>query len=237
MQRFQSKKIYDPTTGDVLNSYDPHQMMESYFFPKSNDNAGSTVTTLQSGMNLGELTDLNYFYDKLYKALKIPHARFDIKMDTQNKGDVITHEENRFNKFIVRIQKRFSMAIKKSFTTHLKLRGLWDKYKMNERCFDVLFVPPIGYEIAQSQKLFDMKIKNYDNITSHTEFSKELAMKKYLGMSDSEIIQNNNRLLQEAVKEAFIQKKVENIKAFEIPNDIGANSAGQFQFQNQPPPQ
>lgn len=43
------------------------------------------------------------------------------------KNDAISYEEYAFSRMIMRFHRRFADGFKKSFVTHLKLRGIWDK--------------------------------------------------------------------------------------------------------------
>ena len=58
----------------VDSSYNPLSVSEDYFFPQTAEGRGSKVETLPGGTNLGEITDLRYFTNKLFRALRIPAA-------------------------------------------------------------------------------------------------------------------------------------------------------------------
>jgi hypothetical protein len=220
MKRYNSKKVYDPIAGTVARGYDPHQMQEAYWFPKPEGSTGTEVTPLQAGQNLGELEDLKYFLRKLYVSLKIPYDRFDRDQMVAQFDEMMSYDEYRFAKFIIRIQNNFAKGLQDTFTNHLKLIGLWKQYKLKPTSFNVKFNPPANFDLYTNQKLFDQKIQNYDSITSHEEFSKELAMQKYLGMSTVEVEQNNKMVEREQLRQAYIQKKIENIGSKGISENI-----------------
>ncbi len=219
MQRYQSKRVFNENTGDVSNDYDPHQMLESYWFPKPSDSTGTTVESLSTGINLGELTDLEYFLRKLYISLKVPFYRYIDPNQTFEKGESISYDEYRFSKFLIRIQKQFAKGLMNTWETHLRLTGLWDKFKLNRRMFNILFTPPAEYDLYVKQRQFQIKIENYDLLATHEEFSKELAMKKFLNMTEKEIEENNKRVEKEKMFMAQIERKQQNISQHGTPDE------------------
>jgi len=144
----------------------------------------------------------------LYMSLKVPFLRYQEASGAYEKfQETITYEEYRFAKFIIRIQTQIAAGMIDSFRAHLKLKGIWQEYKLNDRSLRAAFVPPTAFEIYEQQKLLQIKVERYDTIANHEEFSKELAMKKYLDMSEEEIRENNRRLDKEAVTLALRGKK------------------------------
>jgi len=217
MKRFQTKKFYDSQRGTVTNEYDPHQMLENYWFPKPEGTEGTSVQNLTSAVKFGELDDLKYFLRKLYLSLKIPFNRFDEKGEGGGGGtaeqETISYEEYRFAKFIMRIQSRFAQGLMNSFMTHLKLVGLWDQYGLNSRQFNIKFNPPSAFELYMQQKLINLKVDNYKKFSESPEFSKDLAMLKYLKLSETEIEENHARVKKEQIRAAILAKEIEDAVA------------------------
>jgi len=228
MKRYQTKKVYDPTSGTVVNDYDPHQMLESYWFPKIEGSAGTTVNSLQSGQSLGNLEDLNYFLKKLYNSLKIPYNRFSDTPIPVEKSDTISYEEYRFSKFINRLQDQFAKGIFSSFVTHLKLNGIWEKFKLNKRSFTINFVRPTSFDLFEQQRLLNLRMDNFNRATEHEMFSKDQAAKKYLGMSDGDLEANYKALEAEMIRVAYLNRKVDSVAEYGTPygSDIQAVVSG-----------
>lgn len=221
MKRYQTKKVYNPVTGSVTNDYDPHQMIESYWFTKPAGTQGTSVDTLQTNANLGELEDLHYFLRKLYLALKVPFNRYQEPTVQIERSETISYEEYRFAKFVMRLQNCFTKAFTNGFKTHLKFKGLWKNHNMRDNDFKINFAPPTSFELYEQQKLLESKINNYDNIASREEFSKTMAMKDYLGMKEEEIQANNNQLEKDMIRAAITQWKVNNIEDHGTPEPEG----------------
>ena len=236
MKRYQTKKVYNPVTGSVTNDYDPHQMSENYWFTKPAGSTGTTVETLQTSANLGELEDLHYFLRKLYLSLKVPFNRYAEPTIQIERTDTITYEEYRFAKFIMRLQVNFAKGLTNGFKTHLKLKGLWEEHKIKENDIKVVFVAPSSFELYEQQKLLELKLNNYASIADREEFSNELAQKKYLNMSEEEIITNNNQVEKEILRTARTEWQKSNIEDHGTPkpegeeesSDLGGETAGSF---------
>src|SRR5574344_63010 len=107
-------------------------------------------------------------------------------------------EEHSFLRMIVRYQRRFAQGFKKSFITHLKLRGIWDKYQLRDADIDVSLTKPSMYELYEVQQLVAAKMEIYKSaLGDDSEFSKITMMKKYLGMSDAEVKENYENIIKE----------------------------------------
>ena len=109
MNKYRNKIVYDPTTGAIKDQKDHKSIMEDFWLPRREGGRGTEIDTLPGGNNLGEIEDIIYFQNKLYKSLNVPTSRL-IDDDTFNIGrsSEITRDELKFQKFIDRIRNRFS---------------------------------------------------------------------------------------------------------------------------------
>ena len=129
IQEYWSKKTFDSNQSGQVQKFNPQSMLDSFWFAKRQGSEGTSVTQLAGGANLGELADLMYFVNKLYKALKVPTNR--LNPDSQfSDGESILRDELKFAKFIIRMQQQFASGLKNGFITHLKLRGLFAEYNL-----------------------------------------------------------------------------------------------------------
>lgn len=127
MARYRTKITYDQATGEIRDEKKFMSMMEDYWLPRREGGRGTEVSTLPGGQNLGELADLDYFHDKLYKSLNVPASRmgedgggaFQI-----GKSDNIMRDEVNFSKFVGRMRKKFSMIFTDTLKTQLVLKGV-----------------------------------------------------------------------------------------------------------------
>lgn len=223
IRRYNVAKSYNPQTGTMTNTRDPHTMTESFWFMKSANGEGTDVTELSSSVDLGDLPDLQYFQKKLWSALHVPAKRFTDGGEflSKNPANDMTADEYKFCKFIIRILLNFSDAIKESFLTHLHLTGLIEKLNIDESFFDIHFVNPLSYELYEQSRILMQRIEMYKAVTEDGEtFSKTIAMKKYLNFTNNEIEENWLELEREKIRMKLIEAKSEvvvedEIKSFE----------------------
>ena len=84
-------------------TYNPLSINEDYFFPQTAEGRGSKVETLPGGENLGEISDLKYFTNKLYRGLRIPSTYLPSSPDdgsntfVDGKVGTALIQEHRFN--------------------------------------------------------------------------------------------------------------------------------------------
>lgn len=212
IRRYNVAKSYNPQTGTMTNTRDPHTMTESFWFMKSANGEGTDVTELSSSIDLGDLPDLQYFQKKLWAALHVPAKRFTDGGELLNKNPAneMTADEYKFCKFIIRILLNFSDAIKESFLTHLQLTGLTEKLNVDESFFDIHFVNPLSYELYEQSRVLMQRIEMYKAVTEDGEtFSKTIAMKKYLNFTNDEVEENWLELEKEKIRMKLIEAKSE----------------------------
>jgi hypothetical protein len=201
MQSYWNKKTYDGSNTDggsgTTNMYNPQSMLDSYWFARRNGEVGSDVEMLQGGQNLGELKDLMYFVNKLYKSLKVPLTRLNPE-DGYKDGSEILREELRFAKFIVRLQSQFSEGLKNAFITHLKLRKWWHEFMLHESYFQLEFNPPSNYFAIRKNQELELKLKLFTDVSQNESISKTFAQRHYLEYNDARISENMEWLRKDA---------------------------------------
>jgi len=201
MQNYWSRRTYDSSQGKSVNIYDPQSMLDSYWFAKRSGSDGTKVEMLKGGENLGKLEDLNYFVNKLYKALRVPTSRLDPQTGFKD-GAEILREELKFSKLIGRFQRHLAATIKETFITHLKLKGLWDEYKLKEGDLYIHFNVPSHFAAVRDQQLIELKTKNISNLIGAADnISKTYTIKKYLNWNDDELKTNREWLKKDAALE------------------------------------
>jgi len=125
MARYRTKITYDQATGDIRDDKKFMRMLEDYWLPRREGGRGTEVSTLPGGQNLGELADLKFFQDKLYRSLNVPISRQDQGAGFQlGQSDNIMRDEVKFAKFVGRMRKRFSGLFVDLLKTQLVLKGV-----------------------------------------------------------------------------------------------------------------
>lgn len=126
MSRYRTKITYDQNTGEIRDGKKYMSMLEDYWLPRREGGRGTEVETLPGGQNLGELEDLNYFKEKVYKSLNVPFSRMNGgETGVQiGKSDNTSRDEVKFSKFVGRMRKKFSYLFTDILKTQLVLKGV-----------------------------------------------------------------------------------------------------------------
>ena len=125
MARYRTKVSYDQNTGEIRDDKKFMSMLEDYWLPRREGGRGTEVSTLPGGQNLGELEDLKYFQDKLYRSLNVPISRQDAGGGFQiGESDNILRDEVKFSKFVGRMRKKFGYLFQDILKTQLVLKGV-----------------------------------------------------------------------------------------------------------------
>lgn len=189
-----------PTNGggvDQVDSvYNPQSMSEDFFFAQRPDGRGSKVETLPGGQGLGELADLEYFQWKVFRGLRIPlsYMREGTDGSTINDGKIGTAyiQELRFAMYIKRLQGYIARVIDKEFKRYLRNVGI----NADPTIFNIALIEPENFGIWRQQELDNSLLGTYTQAAGIEFLSPRFTMKKYLQLTDEEII-SNERLRRE----------------------------------------
>lgn len=186
-QSFFKQKAFDMNTGDITQKFDAQTMLDAFWIATGQGNNGVDITQLTGGANLGQLDDLKYFQQALYRAFYVPVSR--LKEDAQQgiDGSTILQEELKLAEKVIAIQRRFVPAIKDGFITHLKLKKLWDELGLNEKYIQINFVPPSNYFRQRELQTAQLEATAFGALASVEQISKSYLMKRILKMSDAQV--------------------------------------------------
>lgn len=180
-------------------TYNPLSQMEDYFFPVTADGRGSSVDTLPGASNLGEITDLRYFTNKLFRGLRIPSSYLPVTIEdgtqSYNDGRVGTAliQEWRFNQYCQRLQNSIIEKLDSEFKLFMRWRGV----NIDSQLFELIFEPPQNFAQYRQADIDTARIATFASLESYPYFSKRFLMKRYLGMSEQEMSENEEMWAQE----------------------------------------
>jgi Bacteriophage T4-like portal protein (Gp20) len=219
-------------TNVIDSAYNPLSINEDYFFPQTAEGRGSKVETLPGGTNLGEIDDLKYFTNKLFRGLRIPSSYLptgaDDSQSQYNDGRVGTAyiQELRFNKYCERLQNLMAGVFDEEFKIYLNDIGV----NIDSSLFELQFQPPQNFAATRQSELDTARAPTYQTLTQIPTISKRFAMKRFLGLSDEEIAENE-RLWAEENGKAKTQETDSNaelrsagISQAGITGDLGASA-------------
>ena len=181
--------------------YNPLSINEDYFFPQTAEGRGSKVEVLPGGTNLGEIDDLRYFTNKLFRALRIPSSYLPTGADdggsSFNDGRVGTAyiQELRFNKYCERLQSLMNEQFDTEFKLYLHNKGI----NVDSNIFDVKFNPPQNFAAYRQTEMDTARVGTYGAVAAIPHLSKRFALKRFLGLTAEEMAENENMWKEENI--------------------------------------
>jgi hypothetical protein len=203
MSRYRNKLIYDAGTGEVRDDKKFMSMMEDFWLPRREGGRGTEITTLPGGQNLGELSDIEYFQKKLYRALGIPESRIAGSGDGFNLGrsSEILRDELKFSKFVGRLRKRFANLFNDILKTQLILKNIItpEDWKVMEDHIQYDFLYDNQFAELKEAELLNERLGLAATIEPYIGkyYSVEYVRKKILRQTDSDIIDLDEQIKKE----------------------------------------
>ena len=208
MSRYRNKLVYDANTGEVRDDRKFMSMMEDFWLPRREGGRGTEITTLPGGQNLGELTDIEYFQKKLYRALGVPESR--IASDggfNLGRSSEILRDELKFAKFVGRLRKRFGNLFSNLLKTQLILKNIitpedWDSLSDHIQ-YDFLYDNQFA-ELKESE-LMNERLGTLATIEPYIGkyFSNHYVRTKVLRQTDVEI-EEQDEIIKKEIKDGVI---------------------------------
>jgi hypothetical protein len=184
------------------SSYNPLSINEDYFFPQTADGRGSSVEVLPGGSNLGEIDYLKYFNNKMVRALRVPSSYLPTGPDdserTMNDGRVGTAliQEYRFNQYCERLQRLVIQKLDDEFKMFMRWRG----FNIDSGLFSVSFNPPQNFASYREAELDTTRVSTFNSLDPVPYLSKRFLLKRYLGLTEEEIQENEDLWHEERAK-------------------------------------
>jgi len=205
MSRYRNKLAYNAQTGEIRDDRKFMSMMEDFWLPRREGGRGTEITTLPGGQNLGELSDIEYFQKKLYRALGVPESR--IAADggfNLGRSSEILRDELRFSKFVGRLRKRFAQMFNDMLRTQLILKNIitpddWEVMKDHiqyDFIYDNQFAELKEKEMVEGRLALLAQIEPFIG----KYYSTEYVRKRILRQTDSEIIEIDEQIEDEIAK-------------------------------------
>ena len=183
-------------------TYNPLSTNEDYFFPQTAEGRGSKVETLPGGTNLGEIDDLKYFTNKLYRGLRIPSSYLptgpDDSAQPYSDGRVGTAliQEHRFNEYCKRLQRLVAETFDREFKMFLKWRG----FELDNSSFELRFNEPQNFSKYRETEMDGSRISTFTQLEAFPYLSKRFLLQRYLGMSEEEMSDNTKLWKEENIE-------------------------------------
>ena len=219
MTRYRNKLVYDAATGEIKDDRKHMSMLEDFWLPRREGNRGTEITSLPGGENLGQIDDIVYFQKRLYRSLNVPINRLEQESQfSLGRSTEISRDELKFQKFIDRLRRRFSMLFREMLKRQLVLKSIiteedWEDIS-NKINFE--FTRDNHFTELKEAELLRDKLQSLDQVQQYVGeyFSKEWVMKNILRFDDDQIKQMTKQVeLEEPAQDEIDQADAEQAKA------------------------
>ena len=180
-------------------TYNPLSTNEDYFFPQTADGRGSKVDVFPGGQNLGEITDLRYFTNKMFRGLRIPSSYLPTGTDegdrTYSDGKTTTAliQEWRFNQYCMRLQTLIVEKLDTEFKMFMRWRGI----NIDNSLFDLRFNEPQNFAKYRQAEVDATRIATFTQLEPIPYLSKRFLLERYLDLNEEEMTRNDELWAQE----------------------------------------
>lgn len=181
-------------------TYNPLSVQEDYFFPQTAEGRGTKVEVLPGGQNLGEITDLHFFTNKLFRGLRIPASYLPTGMDDGNAGNyadgkvgVALIQEWRFNQYCQRLQKMVIEKLDQEFKMFMRWRGI----NIDNNLFELRFNEPQNFASYRQAEVDSARINSFTSLEQYPYLSKRFLMTRFLGLTEEEMADNERMWAEE----------------------------------------
>jgi hypothetical protein len=202
MMRYRNKLVYNADTGEIRDDKKYMSMLEDFWLPRREGGRGTEITTLPGGQNLGEITDIKYFQEKLYKALNVPSTRIggDGGFNLGRSSEIL-RDEVKFSKFVGRLRKRFANLFNDILKTQLLLKNVitpedWDimsEHIQYDFLYDNHFAELKDSELLAERLTMVASAEPYVG----RYFSQDYLRRKILRQTDEEILEQDELMKKE----------------------------------------
>jgi len=202
MMRYRNKLVYNADTGEIKDDKKYMSMLEDFWLPRREGGRGTEITTLPGGQNLGEITDIKYFQEKLFKALNVPVTRIggDGGFNLGRSSEIL-RDEVKFSKFVGRLRKRFSALFSDILKTQLLLKNVitpedWDimsQHIQYDFLYDNHFAELKDSELMAERLTMVASAEPYVG----RYFSQDYLRRKILRQTDEEILEQDKIMKKE----------------------------------------
>jgi hypothetical protein len=180
-------------------TYNPLSTNEDYFFPVTADGRGSSVEPFPGGQNLGEITDLRFFTNKMFRGLRIPSSYLPTGTDdgtqSYNDGKTTTAliQEWRFNQYCMRLQTLVCEKLDNEFKMFMRWRGI----NIDNSLFELRFNEPQNFAKYRQAEVDAVRINTFTALEPVPYLSKRFLLERYLDLSEEELQRNDELWAQE----------------------------------------
>ena len=204
MARFKNRMTYDPKTGSLADKRNIMSMMEDYWLPRRGPSGRNTeIQNLDGQDDTHILQEVEYYRDKLWRALNVPRSRFgqDAQSFIFGKGIEIQRDEYRFKKFLDKLRRNFLEFFSECLKTQLILKGIIEEREWDDiqKTMFYCYAEDNAFTEWKESEILNNRIATLQAIDPYIGkfFSVNWVRKNVLRQSDEEIAQYEDDMKSE----------------------------------------
>lgn len=203
-QQHKKKKFVNPSTGKMDLKFDPISQDDDFYVPVRKGVEGTRIDVL-GGPAWQHMDDVAYFQNKLFASMKVPKAY--LAQDESAARAVLSSEDVRFARSVLRVQRELRNGFKKIGRTHLAAKNI-DPSKVE---FEVnMTVPSAIFELAQLEvrnSRADLASRMREHVSLHWVLSNVYQL------NDDDIVKIIEERGEDVRREGKINAEVERMNA------------------------
>jgi len=202
MKKYRNKIVYDASTGELRSDTKHMNMLEDFWLPRKEGGRGTEITTLPGGSNLSDIDDVLFFRRKLYRALNVPISRMEPETQfSLGRGSEITRDELKFQKFINKLRKKFSLLFMEALRTQLIVKGviMSTEWPEIQESINIDYLNDSQFTELKNLEIMTERIRIAQEITPFIGkfFSNEWVRRNILRLSEDEIREMKKQIAAE----------------------------------------
>lgn len=224
-QMVEQKAAFDVEGG--LNEYNaPNPIENIIYVPIRDGKGGITPTQIGGDVNVGQLTDLDFFNNKIFAGLKVPKPFLGYMDDNAgfSGGESLAKVSSSFAKTIKRIQNAYTIGIKTLLNIFFLDKGLGSKVNT----FEVHMVSPSTIEdnerkesLSSSVDIVNNAMNMFNDVEKSSDKLKLLKVLLKEHFSSSELEEQLQKIIDEMEKKPEEDNKKDITKDLEgVKNDL-----------------
>jgi len=204
--KYRQKKIYNVNSGTIDNRSNTISILEDFWLPRNAAGRGTEIDTLSaSSEGMENMTHIEYFVNKIYKALNVPRSRRDEENRIAiNSSLDIEKDELKFWKFVLKLRRRFNnlfIDLLKKDLLAKKILKLQDWEQIQEK-INFIYVNNNPYSDIKKLQILEMRMGIAENALNLVE--SDLLSKQYV---KEEIMSQTKEEIDKIKKEREEEKK------------------------------
>lgn len=198
------KTPYVGPDGQYNLRFNMQNMMEDFYIPVRGGDTSTRVETTP-GLNYDGVSDIRYYQEKLFSALKIPKAYLGYDDSLSGKA-TLSAEDIRFARTVERVQRIIESELTKIAMIHLYSQGFTGESLTN---FEIRLTTPSVIFEQEKVALLKEKVDLAAQMLDTQMFSSDYIYESIFGLSEEDYV-SERKLVREDAKRRFRVSQIEN---------------------------